>query len=142
MLLDRVYFCNKGVDGGKVRNEFVSRPLPFLSRSYISFHHMCGYDVSSDAEAPERCVLRVEKDQHQEEVHMLGSERLNRSILLSVPESRLSNDGNVSKVTEWFFEYRPLPKINMNERLVLAAEFDSKHGGFGADNIHFHTPQR
>ena len=60
-------------------------------------------------------------------------------LLLEVPEDRLSNDGNVANLVEWFFEYRQLPHIHMNERLVLNAEFDRKNGGFGADNVHFHT---
>ena len=91
---------------------------------------------------PFPCNLTLLKDKHQEEEHILGPERQNRSDVLTIPESRLSNDGNVANVAQWHFEYRQLPYIEMNERLVLNAEFDGKYGGFGADNIRFHTPQR
>ena len=142
--LDLVYVCNKeGTNVKRFRNALVSRPLPFLRRSYISFHHLCGYDgLTNNEKTPYDCAITVQKDTHQEEEYTEGQIRQNRSLLLSVPESRLVNDGNVSKITEWFHEHRPLPRIKMNERVVLNAEFDANHGAFGADNIHFTTPQR
>ena len=144
IFLDLVYVCNKEGSGVKrFRNALVSRPLPFLRRSYISFHHLCGYDgLTNNGESPNDCKITIQKDTHQEEEYTEGPVRQNRSILLSVPESRLVNDGNVSKITDWFHEHRPLPRVKMNERIVLNAEFDASRGGFGADNIHFTTPQR
>ena len=125
-----MYECNKkdSDDVNRIRNALVSRPLPYLRRSYISFHHLCGYDEPIDnGIIPNFCELTVQKDVHQEEEHTLGANRLNRSTLLFVPESRLSNDGNISKHTEWFYEYRALPQIDMNERIILNAEFDAKY---------------
>ena len=104
---------------------------------------MCGYGESPTVGAnPNSCKVTVQKDKYQGEEHTQGANGLNRSVLLTVPESRLSNDGRLSTLTEWFHEHQPLPRINMNERIVIDAEFDAKIGGFGADNIHFHTPQR
>ena len=140
-----MFVCNKGaiIAPKRFRNTLVGRRLPLLTRSYISFHHLCGYDESGNVQAPYSCTVKLEKDQYQEEEQRhVGSEKLNRSIILTVPEARLSNDGKLSKIKEWFFEYRPLARINMNERIVLVADFDANYGGFGADNIHFHTPQR
>ena len=144
IFLDLVYVCNKeNGDVPRIQNDLVSRPLPFLQRSFISFHHLCGYDKPfSDETTSHSCELTVQKDAHQEEEYTEGLNRVNRTILLRVPESRLSNDGNVSKLSVWFHEHRPLPRINMNERLVLNAEFDAITGAFGADNIHLSTPQR
>ena len=116
--------------------------MPFLKRGLISFHHLCGYDDSPSPGNPTNCLLTLEIDPHQEELYISSPDRQNRSLVLTVPESRLLNDGNVSSRTNWFFEYHQLPLINMNERIVLRAEFDSNNGGFGVDNIHFHTPQR
>ena len=81
-------------------------------------------------------------DPHIEEEYISSPGRTNRSLVLSVPEIRLLNDGSVASHTNWFFEYQQLPVIKRFERLVLEAEFDARKGGFGADNIHFHTPQR
>ena len=131
-----MYVCNKeGLNVKRFRNALVSRPLPLLRRSYISFHHLCGYDGSTSLD----CALTIEKEPYQEESY---TERQNRSIILAVPESRLSNDGNVSQRTEWFYEYYPLPRVDMHERVILNAEFDAKKGSLGLDNIHFSTPQR
>lgn len=144
-LVDNVYVCNKAGsdDADRIRNDLISIPFPVLRRSYVTFHHLCGYDeAATDGSVPHNCKITIQKDEHQGEGHTQGSQRLNRSILLTVPESRLSNTGNISKITEWFYEHQPLPRIALNERIVLTAEFDAKSGGFGADNIHFHTPQR
>ena len=142
-----MYVCNKEtqpyLNVMKFRNALVSRPLPFLRRSYISFHHLCGYDQSSDGEfSIHDCAITIEKDVHQEEEHTQGSEKQNRTTLLTVPEERLGNHGNISSYNKWFFEYYPLPRISMHEKIVLKAEFDAKSGAFGLDNIRFHTPQR
>ena len=143
---DLMYVCNKEpqpyLNVMKFRNSLVSRPLPFLSRSFISFHHLCGYDQSSEDEISHDCAITIEKDSHQEEDYTQGPERPNRTTLLTVPEERLGNHGNVSQFNQWFFEYHQLPRINLYEKIVLKAEFDAKNGGFGLDNIRFHTPQR
>ena len=143
-ILDHMYVCNKAgvMEIERFRNALVSRPLPYLKRSYLSFHHLCGYDETTSDQTPHNCAITVQKEKNQEEEFTSGPDRPTRTIILTVPDSRLSNDGNLARVTEWFFEYRPLPRIDMNERLVLNAEFDAKKGGFGIDNIHFHTPQR
>ena len=139
-----VYVCNKHGVGNIKRfvNEFVSRPLPLLRRSFISFHQLCGNQNPSTSGGPFACAITVEKDQHQEEEHIAGPQRQDRSVLVTVPGSSLRNDGDVQNLSEWFFEYHQLPHIGMNQRLVLKAVFDAKDGGFGADNIHIHTPQR
>ena len=81
-------------------------------------------------------------DPHIEEEYISSPDRTNRSLVLTVPEIRLLNNGSVGRITDWFYEYQQLPVVNRFERLVLEAEFDARKGGFGADNIHFHTPQR
>ena len=144
--LDYVYNCDKqGSDNPltqRIKNAIISRPLPFLKRGFISFHHLCGYDDSPDPGAPKNCSITLEMDPHIEEEYISSPGRTNRSLVLSVPEIRLLNDGSVASHTNWFFEYQQLPVIKRFERLVLEAEFDARKGGFGADNIHFHTPQR
>ena len=116
--------------------------MPALKRGFISFHHLCGYDDSSTPANPTNCTIALKKDPHQEEVYVTSPERKNRSLAYEVPESKLLNNGSLSRITNWFFEYQQLPIVNRHEKIVLEAEFDSENGGFGADNIHFHTPQR
>ena len=143
-----MYVCNKqGGGGAQYRNALISRPLPTLRRSYISFHHLCGFEdptISdpSNADTPGNCTLKLEQDYHQEDEYIAGTERLNKSIIVSMPRSRMVNNGSLADVTEWFYDHIQLPRINLGERVVLTAEFDTKYGAFGADNIHFHTPQR
>ena len=108
---------------------------------------MCGnVDATNthlaNTDTPENCTLTLEKDDHQEDEYTLGTEKFNRSIIMSMPQSRLANNGSLADISEWFYENVPLPRIHRKERVVLSAQFDSKYGGFGADNIHFHTPQR
>lgn len=143
-----MYTCSKAGGGAKkFRNSLISRPLPTLRRGYISFHHFCGnVDPTKtnpvNTDTPENCTLTLEKDDHQEDEYTLGTEKLKKSIIMSLPQSRMMNNGSLADISEWFYDNVPLPRIQKKERVVLTAEFDSKYGGFGADNIHFHTPQR
>ena len=145
-LIDYVYTCNKEGSNDpsvkRIKNAIISRPLPTLKRGFISFHHLCGHDNTTSSGIPSNCSVTLNKDRHQEELYVSSSEKKNRSLIYSVPESRLINDGSIASKTDWFLEYQPLPVVDRNEKIVLEAEFDAKYGGFGADNIHFHTPQR
>ena len=47
----------------RFENEFVSRPLPLLRRSFISFHQLCGNRNASAVDGPFACSITVEKDQ-------------------------------------------------------------------------------
>lgn len=138
-----MYACERGLvndDYRVIRNQVKSVALPRLKRAYVSFHHICGYPATSDT-APKPCsitVLKVEGGLNEHKATIDETE----TVIFTVPETRLLNNGPLSETTEWFHENIQLGSIEEGSRIILRASYDVDVGAAGFDNIHFHTPQK
>ena len=137
---DLMYQCNRDVIAPEKKttasNQLVSMRMPDLKRTYLSFHHLCGYQnpsVTSSSKVP--CSLnahQVTEDQ---------GKTIEKQIF-DIPDDRLVNDGSLGSKDEWFYENLHIGLIKRRSRVVLRSNFDAKNGGVGLDNLHFNTPQK
>lgn len=138
-----MYACNRGIAEDKietVRNQLTSPALPALKRSYMSFHHICGYPETATG-SPKPCSITVVKTEgglNERKPQLSDTE----AMIYTVPEEKLLNDGPLSATTEWFYEKISLGIIAEGSRITLRSTYDANFGAVGFDNIHFHTPQK
>ena len=136
--LDGMFVCVRdAANVGLINNTITSIKLPKLHRAYVSMHQLCGTNVPADGSNAIDCAVKAG-------IYTLTNpieQEFNTKIFYEFQADKLVNDGSLINIREWFYSNIKLPFTSNGQRLRLMASFDTKHGGFGLDNVHLHTPQ-
>ena len=124
---------------GLINNTLTSITLPKLSRSYVSFHHICGNNLTPDGSNSLNCSMIFGLfNEHSEQQTMDDT----LYYFHEIPSHKMYNNGSLKLMSDMFYENLELPMVRQGDRLRLLASFDSKYGGIGLDNVKFTTPQK
>ena len=138
ILLDGMFVCVRDESNvGLIHNSLTSIPLPKLQRSYVSYHQICGKNTPSDGSTAIDCSVKA----YMYTALDPTENEFETKLFHEIPSTMLRNDGSLSQSQEWFYDEIKIPRTNGEQQLRFLASFDSKFGGFGIDNVHFHTPQ-
>ena len=120
---------------GLANNTITSIKLPSLSRTYVSFHYICGYVQPTSGNDPYNCSIDFGIIAEIEDTTYI------EQIFHDIPTNDLVNNGSLGQVADWFHKRIQLPILPDGRRIRVISSFDNQHGGFGMDNIHISTPQ-
>ena len=138
ILLDGMFVCIRDESQVKlINNSLTSIPLPKLHRGYVSYHQLCGKNTPNDGTDAYDCSVKAYMFTALDPTE----NEFKTDFFYETPSDKLINDGSLSQRQEWFYDEIKIPRTNGEQRLRFLASFDSKYGGFGIDNIHFHTPE-
>ena len=137
-ILDRMFVCVRDESNeNDVINSLTSIILPKLQRTYISYSAICGFSAPDDGTSASDCSVKLYMYKALEPTE----NEFQTELFYEIPSDKLLNDGSLKISDEWFYIEHKVPHTSGDQRLRFLASFDSKYGGFGLDNVHFHTPQ-